>query len=229
MSDKRGNPDDGGQHGTKEPSAKDKADLYVALGKSAQERFNVHHGVEWKIHFGLWTLFVAGAVFLTTQDTALRPSALECIFLSVLAGGLVAVYWLWWLPHSHKYREECTRSRWWWEACAWEELIPKEDRKLPDELRPGGWRVPSDENWQHWSDRGWIHVSHWMFAVVTVGFLLLFLAALWIRYAKSAGDSEGLIVASAAGILGGLIGSVIVGGAFYGVLCKRRESRNATR
>lgn len=228
MNDAREKCDDGAQHGAKESSAKDKADLYIALGRSAQERFNLHHGVEWKVHFGLWTLFVAGAVFLT-QDTALRPSALECIFLSVLAGVLVAVYWLWWLPHSHKYREECTRSRWWWEACAWEELIPKEDRKLPEELCPDGWRVPSDENWQHWSDRSWIHESHWMFAVTTVSFFLLFLAALWIRYAKSAGDSENLIVASAAGILGGLIGGVIVGGAFYGVLCKRRENRNATR
>ena len=113
MSDARRNCDAESQHGTKGPSAKDKADLYVALGKSAQERFNVHHGVEWKIHFGLWTLFVAGAVLLARQDFGWKPTTLDCVFLNILAVGLLILYWYWWLPHSHEYREECTRTRWW--------------------------------------------------------------------------------------------------------------------
>ena len=94
-------------------SAKDKADLYVALGKSAQERLNVHHSVEWKINFGLWTLFVAGAVLLARYDSEWELAAPACILLSVITVALIDVYWRWWLPHSHQYREECTRTRWW--------------------------------------------------------------------------------------------------------------------
>ena len=196
------------------PSRKDKAGVYLALGKSAQERFNVHHSVEWKVHFGLWTLFVGGAYLLTTQQW--KPTAPECLLLNVLAVALLVVYWYWWLPHSHQYREECTRTRWWWEGCAWEELIwEKRDRKLPQELHPDGWRLPSDENWNDWCERGWIHVSQLMSVVVTVCFALLFLGAPWVKFDKCTNYSEGLFMSWAAGIGGGLVGGAILFGVLY--------------
>ena len=215
MNDTREKGDDAGQQGSNEPSAKDKADLYVALGKSAQERFNVHHGVEWKIHFGLWTLFVAGAVLLTRYDSEWALTAPACIFLNVFAVVLLVVYCCWWLPHSHNYREECTRTRWWWEACALKEL----GRKPPPELRPDGWPIPSDGDTNEWGNRGWIHVSQKMFVVVTICFALLFVSALWIKFKESARCEEsvltGSLAALAAGFIGGLLGGVITSGWVY--------------
>jgi len=159
-------------------SAKDEADLYLALAESAQQRFESHHKVEWRILFGLWTFFVAGAAVVTTSDwTATCP---VCIALTLIVVVLVGVHWFLWLPDSHKYREECTRSRWWWQGCAWE-LIPKNQRRIPEELRPEGWRLPSDEKWNEWGKRGFMHPSHWMVGGVTALFALLFLSALCLK------------------------------------------------
>ena len=159
-------------------SPKDKADLYLSLAESAQRRFETHHNVEWRILFGLWTFFAAGAALVATNDW--NPTCWLCIVLTALVVVLVGVFWFWWLPHSHQYREECTRSRWWWQGCAWE-LIPEGERKMPKELRPGGWRLPSDEKCDEWGKRGLMHVSHWMVGVVTALFALLFLAALCVK------------------------------------------------
>ena len=206
-------------------SPKDKADLYVALGQSAQQRFNTHHGVEWKIHFGLWTFLVVGAVLLTRDFPDWKPTPLECVFLNLLTVVLLVVYWCCWLPHSHEYREECTRSRWWWEACAWDALMPHQKRKLPKELRPDGWRVPFDENWNNWGARGWIHPSQWMASIVTLFFVLLFLGALWTRFDKWTDYPEGLVMAWVAGIVGGLLGGVAISVVFYGRQYKRWERK----
>ena len=230
MSDTGKNDAAGGKPDDEGLSPKDKADLYVALGKSAQERFNVHQSVEWKIHFGLWTLFVAGAVFLTRYDSGWELTPPACIFLNVVTVVLLVVYWRLWLPHSHQYREECTRSRWWWEACALEEL----GRKPPPELHPGGWPLPSDEDPDEWGERGWIHESQRMSVVVTVCLALLFLGALWIKFDKSTNCPEGLsmgliIAASVAGFLGGVLGGVIFSGTIYDMAYKRCEQKLKNR
>ena len=172
---------------------KDKADVYLSLADSAQRRFDTHHSVEWKIHFGLWTFFVVGTAFVATHEGT--PTWIVCV-LSVLVVGLVGLYWLWWLPHSHYYREECTRSRWWWEMCA-VEMIQDDMTKLPTGLRPEGWPLPSDYKGE-WNKprvkyeqfdapfirrifrkKPVIHESHWMFVVVTLLFAGTFVLALW--------------------------------------------------
>lgn len=191
-------------------SAKEKAALFVELGKSAQERFNIHHGVEWKISFGLWAFFLGGVVYLTTTD-APTLCGLELIALSAVAAVLLGVYWLWWLPHSHQYREECTRTRWWWESCS----IPERQWRLPGELLPDGWRVPLDEDWCKWGERGWLHSSQMMAVVVTLVFAFLFLGAAWFAVQEPTAILEDIRMALAAGFVGGLLGGVLLSGWFY--------------
>ena len=226
MSDTGGSDAAGGRPADKRLSPKDRADVYVALAKSGQERFNVHHAVEWKIHFGLWTLFVAGAVLLIRYDSEWELTAPACIFLNILTVALLVVYCCWWLPHSHDYREECTRTRWWWEACALEEL----SKRPPPELKPRGWPVPSDNDPDKWSERGWVHDSQRMSVVVTVCFALLFLLAIWIKSDKPIGCPEGLhmglFMVFMACIIGGLlVGCAIVSGAIYAMAYERCEEK----
>lgn len=171
-------------------SSKDKADIFIQLSKSAQERFNVHHSVEWKVHFGLWTLYVIGAAALTKLDKDWNSLTLF-IISTALAAAIFAVYSLWWLPHSHKYREECTRKCWWFEMWALHKLIPEKEEKENilkgglHQFPPDGWPVPwpnGDKN--NWGKLGFIHQSQWMALAVTFVLLLLFLTVAWTRYAE---------------------------------------------
>jgi hypothetical protein len=196
-------------------STKAKADLYVALGQSAQQRFNVHHSVEWKIHFGLWTFFVAGAALVTTQGWT--PSWVACLLLSLLALVLAGVHVLWWLPHSHKYREECAA-----------EMISDEVARLPRGLRPECWPLPSEHaesQQKEWDNRreehvackaGWVskipwvgtklkkpvmHKSHWMSVVVTLLFASLFVLAFWGAWMRREGPAPAAHMTLEGGVL----------------------------
>lgn len=188
-----------------------KAHLYLALAEGARRRFENHHNVEWRINFGLWTFFVAGAALVATSSWL--PTVGACIVGTLASFIVLYVYAFRWLPHSHNYREECTRSRYWWETYALT-LLPEGENRFPRHLKPmvnwkkepknkARWREPSDEDWDpnpedenefSWGRR---HVSHCMCMAVTVALTLLFLCALWDKWYHPPTLEKGSHVASA--------------------------------
>jgi hypothetical protein len=163
-------------------SRKERAGVFVELSKAAQDRFNVHHGVEWKIHFGVWTFYVGGAMAFVRLDQDWNSFAL-LISSTAVAILVFAVYALSWLPHSHQYREECTRTRWWYEMCALDTLLLTKEEKdfaISNELRPRGWPLPwAGDN--KWCRRGYVHESQKMAFFATLGLLVISLFCIWGR------------------------------------------------
>jgi Ca2+/Na+ antiporter len=172
-----------------EMSAKEQADVYIALAEGARRRFEQHNSVEWRINFGLWTFFVAGAALAATSTWV--PSLLACVVCTLLSFCVVYVYWFLWLPHSQAYREECTRIGYWWEAYA-RTLLPENEGRLPRHLKPRAtcckkWREPSDKGWdpdpvKYDSHRDKRHESHRMWLWVTLVAMSFFLGALWDKW-----------------------------------------------
>ena len=115
---------------------KDLIDDFHKLASSAWQRYTTRRDVDWKVAFGLWTLFGAGAVaILTAKGWPLHnycPNLVVFIIGLVVAVGIVISHTLIWVRHQWKTSRRDMKVSYLWET----EVLRLHGRQLPEDLKP---------------------------------------------------------------------------------------------
>ena len=168
-------PDPNAHPAARDPAAQDdratktRAEFCLKLADRAWDRNKYNKTVDWRAAFGIWSAFAAGAGFVLTAASVpvnVWPAILGTVF-ALLALGLFGGLWL---PYSrHSTHDETKRAiEWEEETIRLLELKPDPVRANPDAHVCCG-----------------LHKAQWMQLAVSVLFALLFIGALWMRWAAS--------------------------------------------
>ncbi len=116
------------------PEERERIEHYLRLADRASERFESRRTLEWRLAFGVWLLFAAGAVAVLNIDwSPNRPIAALGTLMSV---GIVVVYTGTWLPYLNRSHQREARTAYFWETCVEKALSKDGSRILPAYLRP---------------------------------------------------------------------------------------------
>jgi hypothetical protein len=158
--------------GETETFKKTQAEFYMKLGDRAWDRLKSKRNFEWRVAFGIWSAFAAGAGFVLTSTIAV--GLLSLVIGSLLATGMVWFFWWFWLPYMNQ-----TIGEDWTRVIAWEnEAIQL--LQLKDPLPP---------NRKQYMRLG-LHKAQWMQFVVSALFALLFIGALSMKWAAGTSTSH---------------------------------------
>lgn len=151
---------------------KTQADFYMKLADRAWDRLKSKRNFEWRVAFGIWSAFAAGAGFVLTS--AITVSAVALVIGGLLAVATVGFFWRFWLPYMNKTIDEDWLRTTQWENDAiqllqlHQHLIPNRDQYM-------------------W---GRLHRAQWMQLIISLLFAILFVGALGMKWAAGPSTSH---------------------------------------
>ena len=110
-------------------SAKERADVLLALAKSANERYD--HRVEnnYALRLAVWTAFGVATWFILSSDKW-KPGLTECLLGSLTVAGIVLVVVFIWGKNTYESTNRWSRVAYYWESAIEADL----GERLPDSL-----------------------------------------------------------------------------------------------
>lgn len=156
-------------------SAKERADVLLALSKSAIDRFDRLSDVSWKLRVSVWTALGTSSAFMLSADNW-KPGWTECIVGSLLTLAIVVVIVFFWSPFTYKRSTRFVRVARHWEAEV-EKLVGGE---LPEYLLPknflgtGGWSA--GDKFEPWYSQP-VYVSQALVTIILGALVIMVLIA----------------------------------------------------